>query len=70
MPYLIRGLDLPDTEIRVNIIDTLTAVASGGTHEPTQEHANTLVSIILRNALSQETSSTVRLVFRSTDHLK
>ncbi|KAL5531709.1 hypothetical protein ACEPAG_4586 [Sanghuangporus baumii] len=58
MPFLIRGLDLPDSEIRMSIINTFTAVASGGAHGPTQEHASTLVLIVLKNALSQERSST------------
>ncbi|KAL5536863.1 hypothetical protein ACEPAF_686 [Sanghuangporus sanghuang] len=58
MPFLIRGLDLPDSEIRTSIINTFTAVASSGAHGPTQEHASTLVSIVLKNALTQEASST------------
>ena len=62
MPHLIRGLDLPSCEIRSNIIDTLTVVASSdGIHGPTQEHATTLVSIVLKNALPQEITSVVRI---------
>ena len=62
MPHLIRGLDLPSCEIRSNIIDTLTVVASSdGIHGPTQEHATTLASIVLKNALPQEITSVVRI---------
>ncbi|KAH8111038.1 ARM repeat-containing protein [Phellopilus nigrolimitatus] len=57
MPYLIRGLDLPDIGIRINIINTLSAVADSGGQGPTQEHANTLVSVMLKNALPQELTS-------------
>ncbi|THH09922.1 hypothetical protein EW145_g1685 [Phellinidium pouzarii] len=57
MPYLIRGLDLPDTGIRTNIINTLSTVAADGGEACTQEHANTLVSLMLKNILPQELTS-------------
>ncbi|KAI5124282.1 hypothetical protein M0805_005129 [Coniferiporia weirii] len=57
MPYLIRGLSLADTEIRTNIINTLFVVATNGGQACTQEHASTLVLIVLKNALPHELTS-------------
>jgi len=60
MPLLIRGLDLPDAEIRASVIDTfISAVGSDSTeHSGIYEHASTLVSIMLRNSIASEMSST------------
>jgi len=56
---LLRGLDLPDMEIRANVINTLVSVVGA---EPTEqntisEHASTLVSTMLRNSMASEMSS-------------
>jgi DNA repair/transcription protein MET18/MMS19 len=59
MPLLIRGLDLPDIDIRTKIFDTLLGVVAGGDSEMVSEHASTLVSAALRCALTGENSSTV-----------
>jgi len=58
VPLLIRGLDFPDTEIRVNVINTLISVRN----EPTNygaitEHAASLVSIMLKNSMVSEVLS-------------
>lgn len=65
MPLLLRGLDLPDMEIRANVIDTLvSAVGAEPTEQSTiSEHASTLVSTMLRNSMASGMSSTVRLIF-------
>lgn len=65
MPLLIRGLDLPDAEIRASVIDTfISAVGSDSTeHSGIYEHASTLVSKMLNNSIASEMSSTVRCLF-------
>lgn len=62
MPLLLRGLDLPDTEIRANVIDTLLAAAESGNKDSSaaSEHASSLVTTMLKNSLVQETPSVVR----------
>jgi DNA repair/transcription protein MET18/MMS19 len=64
MPLLLRGLDLPDAQIRANVIDTLvSAVGAEPTeHNTLSEHASTLVSTMLKNCIASEMSSTVRLI--------
>lgn len=64
MPLLLRGLDLPDAEIRANVIDTLvSAVGAESTeHSALSEHASTLVSAMLKNCMASEISSTVCLI--------
>ncbi|KAI0940934.1 hypothetical protein AcV7_003173 [Taiwanofungus camphoratus] len=59
MPLLLRGLDLPDTEIRANVIDTLLAAAESGNKDSSaaSEHASSLVTTMLKNSLVQETPS-------------
>jgi len=59
MPLLLRGLDLPDTEIRANVIDTfISAVGSEPTdHGAISEHASTLVSTMLKNSMASGMSS-------------
>ncbi|TEB36758.1 ARM repeat-containing protein [Coprinellus micaceus] len=64
MPLLIRGLDLPDPQIRSNVIETLLAAADGETPEKSlvAEHASTLVNAMLKNCMAKEMpSSTVRV---------
>ncbi|KAJ3521011.1 hypothetical protein NMY22_g12497 [Coprinellus aureogranulatus] len=64
IPLLIRGLDLPDPQIRSNVIETLLAAAEGETPEKSlvAEHASTLVNAMLKNCLVKETPSpTVRI---------
>jgi len=65
MPLLLRSLDLRDTEIRANVIDTfISAVGSESTdHCAISEHASTLVSTMLKNSMASEVSSArVRIV--------
>lgn len=57
MPHLIRGIDLPDVEIRTSTINTLLDVAEAG--GATQEYATSLVPVVLRNALPQDLTSQV-----------
>jgi DNA repair/transcription protein MET18/MMS19 len=65
MPLLIRGLDLPDAEIRASVIDTfISAVGNDSAeHSGIYEYASTLVSTMLKNSIASEMSSTVRSVF-------
>ncbi|KAF9006023.1 ARM repeat-containing protein [Cyathus striatus] len=51
IPLLLRGLDLPDNDIRHNIIDTFLAAAEGDSPEKSMvaEHASTLVTSMLKN---------------------
>jgi DNA repair/transcription protein MET18/MMS19 len=65
MPLLLRGLDLPDTEIRANVIDTfISAVGSEPTdHGAISEHASTLVSTMLKNSMASGMSSVVCKLF-------
>ena len=64
MPLLLRGLELPDTQVRANVIDTLLATAGTGTKDDAiSEHAPSLVSVMLRNSMVQEMSSIVRMPF-------
>jgi DNA repair/transcription protein MET18/MMS19 len=66
-PLLLRGLDLPDTEIRANVINTFISAAVGSEctgHSAISEHASTLVSTMLNNSMASEVSSTVRNIFR------
>jgi DNA repair/transcription protein MET18/MMS19 len=65
MPSLIRCLDLPDIEIRAEVIDIfISSIGNDSTeHSFISEHASTLVSIMLKNSMISEASSTVRNVF-------
>lgn len=62
MPLFLRGLELPDAEIRANVIDTFLAAAEGdpSEHDLVSEHASTLVTIMLRNCLVEQMPSIVR----------
>ena len=66
MPLLLRGLDLPDNEIRASVIDTLHAAAVSSSGEKDNaivaEHASSLVSTMLRNCLVSQMPSVVGLV--------
>lgn len=61
MPLLLRGLDLPNNEIRANVIDTLLATADTDSKENSlvSEHATSLVSIMLKNSMVAAMSSSV-----------
>lgn len=62
IPLLLRGLDLPDAEIRGNVIDTFLAAAEGESPEKSlvSEHSVTLVNAMLRNSKASEMTSIVR----------
>ncbi|KIP04531.1 hypothetical protein PHLGIDRAFT_191607 [Phlebiopsis gigantea 11061_1 CR5-6] len=60
MPLLLRGLDLPDSEIRANVIDTLLAVAdptAKSSSNIVSEHASSLVATMLKNCMVREMPS-------------
>jgi len=61
MPLLLRGLELPDAQIRASVIDTLLAAAEGDPSEQSlvSEHASTLVSSMLRNCVVEGMPSIV-----------
>jgi hypothetical protein len=52
MPLLLRGLELPNNEIRENVIETLLAAADPNSEDNSliSEHATSLVSIMLKNS--------------------
>ncbi|KAI0091461.1 ARM repeat-containing protein [Irpex rosettiformis] len=59
LPLLLRGLELPDHNIRANVIDTLLSVADPSSKLPTiAEHANSLVSTMLKNSIAKKMPST------------
>lgn len=64
MPLLLRGLDLPDTGIRANVIDTFVSAVGAESAELNviSEHASTLVSAMLKNSSVSEMSSTVSTI--------
>lgn len=61
MPLLLRGLDLPDYEIRVNVMQTLLAVTDNASKENSfvVEHASSLVSTMLRNSMVEHMPAVV-----------
>lgn len=66
MPLLLRGLDLPDAEIRANVIDTLLAVADPAAKSKSNgsfvsAHATSLVTTMLKNSMAREMPSVVCL---------
>lgn len=67
IPLLLRGLDLPDAEIRGNVIDTFLAAAEGESPEKSlvSEHSVTLVNAMLRNSKVGEITSIVRFQISS-----
>ena len=52
IPLLIRGLDLEDSAIRVDIINTLSNIIDAATDgdTPLSSHASTLVLVMLKNS--------------------
>lgn len=61
MPLLLRGLELPDANIRADVIDTFLAAADGEVSEQSlvSEHASTLVTYMLKNSTVKEMPSAV-----------
>ncbi|KAF8587853.1 ARM repeat-containing protein [Ramaria rubella] len=63
MPLLLRGLDLPDMDMRADVIETLhnaaRDVAASGevVQSAVSEHAPSLVAVMLKNGRMQEVSS-------------
>ncbi|KAF9531685.1 RNAPII transcription regulator C-terminal-domain-containing protein [Crepidotus variabilis] len=59
IPLLLRGLDLPDADIRSNVIDTFLAAAEGETPESSiiSEHSVTLANLMLKNSKVDEMPS-------------
>lgn len=69
MPLFLRGLDLSDVNMRVNVIETLQSAAQDATsgepvHTAVSEHAPSLVTAMLKNSRLQEQSSNVRVSHR------
>ncbi|TFK39917.1 Dos2-interacting transcription regulator of RNA-Pol-II-domain-containing protein [Crucibulum laeve] len=60
IPLLIRGLDLPDNNIRSNVIDTFLTTAEGDSPDKSlvAEHASTLVHSMVKNCVVVEMPST------------
>lgn len=68
MPLLLRSLDLPDLEIRANVIDILLSIAldessaeSASKPSLISEHAATIVAALLRNVTVANAASPVCL---------
>ena len=61
MPLLLRGLSLPDNEIRAGIIDTLIATTNpnGKDNELVSKYASSLVTVMLKNARAKDMPSPV-----------
>jgi len=61
MPLLLRGLNLPDNEIRVGVIDTLTATTDPNSkdNELVSKYASELVTVMLKNAKAEDMPSSV-----------
>lgn len=64
IPLLLHGLELPDINIRANVIDTFLAAAEGDSseHSLVSEHASTLVTSMLKNSMVEEMPSMVWLM--------
>lgn len=68
MAHLIRGLDLPDAQIRASIFDTFSSVAETASVDVSSvdsqgilnEHAPTLTTSALQNAVPRDITSVVR----------
>lgn len=68
MPFLLRGLDLPDVGMRINVIITLLAATEGGDQAALiAEHSSTLVTAMLANSKLQEPTSMVRMLVAACD---
>jgi DNA repair/transcription protein MET18/MMS19 len=61
MPLLLRGLNLPDNEIRAGVIDTLLATTdpNGKDNELVSRYASSLVTAVLKNAKAKDMPSPV-----------
>lgn len=61
LPLLLRGLNLPDNNIRGNVIDTFLAAAEGDSPETSivAEHASTLATSMLKNSMVENMPSIV-----------
>ena len=63
MPLLLRGLDLPDNDLRASVIDTLLATTTTTTSNgpdgtaPVAAHAASLVTTMLRNSMAAQMPS-------------
>lgn len=78
MPFLLRGIDLPEAEMKIGVIETLISVAeeesgrpalagqSGGAGQNQKdvisEHAGTIVTNLLKNIEARENPSTVSII--------
>ncbi|KIK08924.1 hypothetical protein K443DRAFT_671974 [Laccaria amethystina LaAM-08-1] len=65
IPLLLQSLDLPDANIRCNVIGTFLAVAEGETPSKSlvSEHSSTLVTSMLKNSMVSEMPTTKVRVF-------
>lgn len=65
MPLLLHGLELPDANIRADVIETLVAAIGSDVTEQrsVSEHASTLVSTMLKSCIATEMSSAVGSYF-------
>lgn len=62
MPYLLRGIELSDEDMRTNVINTLISVAeeeSAGEADIMAEHSTTIIASLLKNSDSSVTKSPV-----------
>ncbi|KAL1662729.1 RNAPII transcription regulator C-terminal-domain-containing protein [Schizophyllum commune] len=69
-PLLLRALDLPDHDIRANVIETLLAINNDDAPESSRasEHASTLVSVMLKNCIAA-TMPSVRVRIAALQYL-
>jgi len=62
MPYLLRGIDVAEEDMRASVINTLISVAeeqSAGEGDVISEHASTIIAALLKNADHRITPSPV-----------
>ena len=64
MPLLLRGLDLPESNMRIDVIETLQSAAqdmitSQSIRATVSEHAPSLVTAMVKNSWAQEQQSSV-----------
>ena len=71
MPILLRGLDLNDSDLRTNILETLLQVATEATGSPTAlvEHAGSLVRASLSNSQPSDGTTPVRRTLHPHLHM-
>jgi hypothetical protein len=62
-PLLLRGLELPDPALRVNVVESLVAIveSEGESHgvETIRSHLGTLVVVMLRNTRGEQIQHSV-----------